>query len=352
MCTFEKIEEVEKLIQSEILNATEMPERGIHSPEILTSNLEGYHAEMLSFCQSKIITLDSEKIDLEKRLQPLKNKIKDAETLIINDWNKSERVITNRAEGEAAIRVFEEEKKFKFKDLISYVLFIAEFAYGYHIFKTIVLPDNTFANYVTSIVVGAMVLLIGIFAKTVPDSQIEIKKYEMYKKINMVMAAISMVVFIICLVQMRESTSSFDMSNSNTKVESFNWQELAFNLSLLCTIIFGSAFFAHWHKCFPKKLLKKKHDQGKELQEWYNSNHYIYKQACTEYAETSNKIENDIKPKLSVLKEQIAKYDLPFLKSIKRQALSQYMIGTYTLPLSDDKNIARNKAESLLTTLN
>lgn len=352
MYIFEKIKTVEDLILEEIDKATSLSERGINNPQIINSKLEGYCAEMLGFCQSKIITSEEEKLELEKRLQPLKNQIKDSETLIVNEWNKKERVVSNRAEGEASIRTFKEENKFKFKNLIFYALFVAEFSYGYYIFKNIVLPDNNIQNYITSIVVGAMVLLIGVFAKLVPDSQTDIKKYEFYKKINTILATLAMVVFIICLVQMRETTSTFDMTKAVGKVEKFNYQELFFNLSLLCTIIFGSAFFTHWHRCFPKRLLKKKHDEGKELLQWYESDHFYYKKATAEYVETHEKIEKDLKPKLSILKEQIAKYDQSFLKSIKRQALSQFMIGTYTIPLTAEKELGRNKAELLLTSLN
>ncbi|NOS93406.1 MAG: hypothetical protein HOP30_15915 [Cyclobacteriaceae bacterium] len=352
MNIFEQINELEDQIQGEIRNAPELPQRGVNNPEIVTSKIDGLCASMVGLCQSKIITLDGDKIELEKRLQPIMNQVKDSETLIVNDWNKKERVISNRAEGEAAIRIYNEENKFKFKNLIFYALFFAEFCYGYYIFKNIVLPDNNFQNYVTSVVVGAMVLLIGVFAKLLPDSQTDIKKFELYKKINTALAAISMVVFIVCLVQMRETTTSFDMSNATAKVEKNNYQELAFNLSLLCTIIFGSAFFTHWHRCFPKRLLKKKHDEGKELQHWYEGDHYYYKQASIEYTVTQNKVEKELKPQLSILKEQIAKYDPSFIKSIKRQALSQFMIGTYTNPLTEEKAQARSKSETLLMSLN
>ena len=134
--------------------------------------------------------------------------------------------------------------------------------------------------------------------------------------------------------------------------ERSNYQELVFNLSLLCTIIFGSAFFNHWHKSYPKKLLKKKHDEGFELLQWYESDHFYYKKASTDFKVAIDKLEKQIKPQLSILKEQISKYDQLFMKSIKRQALSQFMIGTYTIPLTPEKEMGRTRAESILTSLN
>jgi hypothetical protein len=307
---------------------------------------------MLGFCQSKIINLEDEKVEIEKRLQPLKNQITDSETLILNEWNKKERFIANRAEAESSIRAFVDENKFKKKDLIFYTLFLAEFSYGYYIFKNIVLPDNNVQNYITSVVVGAMVLLIGVFAKLIPDSQLEIKKYELLKKINSVLAGISMTIFLICLVQMRETSSSFDMTKAIGKVESVNYQELVFNLSLLCTIIFGSAFFNHWHRSFPKKLLKKKHDEGIEMLQWYDSGHFYYKKASADFKTAVEKLEEKVKPQLAILKEQISKYDKSYMKSIKRQALSQFMIGTYTIPMTPEKEMGRSRAELILTSLN
>lgn len=352
MQIFEKIKKVEDLISDEIERASTLSERGINNPEILNSKLDGYCSEMLGFCQSKIISLEDEKIDIEKRLQPIKNQITDSETLILNEWNKKGKTVSNRAEAEASIRMYLSENNFKKKDLIFYVLFLAEFSYGYYIFKNIVLPDNNIQNYITSVVVGAMVLLIGIFAKLIPDSQTDIKKYELFKKINSVLSGVSMVAFLICLVQMRETTNTFDMTKSVGKIETFNYQELVFNLSLLCTIIFGSAFFNHWHRSYPKKLLKKKHDEGMELLQWYESDHFYYKKATSDFKEAFEKLEKQIKPQLSILKEQISKYDQTFMKSIKRQALSQFMIGTYTIPMTSEKEVGRNRAESILTSLN
>ena len=279
MYIFEKIKKVEDLIDEEIEKASTLSERGINNPEILNSKLDGYCSEMLGFCQSKIISLEEERLEVERRLQPIKNQITDSETLILNEWRKKEKTISNRAEAEASINMFLEEGRFKKKDLIFYALFLAEFSYGYYIFKNIVLPDNNIQNYITSVVVGAMVLLIGIFAKLIPDSQTDIKKYEFYKKINSVLAGISMLTFLICLVQMRETTNTFDMTKTIGKIENANYQELVFNLSLLCTIIFGSAFFNHWHRSYPKKLLKKKHDDGMELLQWYESDHFYYKKS-------------------------------------------------------------------------
>ena len=206
MYIFEKIKKVEDLISDEIEKASTLSERGINNPEIINSKLDGYCSEMLGFCQSKITTLEEEKLDVEKRLQPIKNQITDSETIILNEWSKKEKTVSNRAEADASIRMYLDENKFKKVNLIFYVLFLAEFSYGYYIFKNIVLPDNNVQNYITSIVVGAMVLLIGIFAKLIPDSQTDIKKYELLKKINSILAGISMVSFLICLVQMRDLT--------------------------------------------------------------------------------------------------------------------------------------------------
>lgn len=352
MNIFEEINGLKDGLNDEVTNGRFMPDKGINNPDVLISKVTGHFDEMIGVCQSKIINLDEERLRLERRLQPLQNQINDSETLIKMEWNQKPRVIANRAEGEAAKSVYESENKFRFSSLIFYVLFLAEFSYGYYIFKNIVLPDNTIQNYITSVVVGAMVLLIGIFAKLLPDSQIDIKRYELFKRINTVLAGISMTVFILCLVQMRETTNSFDMTKTVGKVENLNTQELFFNLSLLCTIIFGSSFFAHWHRHTPKKLLKKRFEEANELQRWYESDHFYYKSASIELYESLERIEKNLKPQLAILKEQISKFDPNYLKSLKRKALCNFIEGAHTIPLTEAKDLGRARAEQILKELN
>jgi hypothetical protein len=348
----EKVTEIEEKLQLEKENAKSHSELGLNSPEIVVSNIEGHFYEMLGHIQSKIIGLEEERINLDKNLQPLKNTIHDSENKIISEWNLKERTVTTRSEAEAGIRNFQAESKFKLKEIFFYMLFLAEFSYGYYIFKNIVLPDNTFQNYVTSIVVGAMVLLIGIFTKLIPDSQTDVKRYDFYKKIITGLAIISMSVFLLCLVQMREATDSFDLTKATAKVSNVNYQELVFNLCLLCTIIFGSAFFNHWSRVYPKKLLKKRHDEGVELLHWYESEQFSYRSASNKFNDTTERLEIKIKPNLQFLKEQVAKYDQNYLKALKRQALSYFVMGTQTMPVTDSKEKARVKAESILSILN
>lgn len=195
-----------------------------------------------------------------------------------------------------------------------------------------------------------MVLVIGIFVKYLSNSFFQLKHYELSKKIITVLACISMFTFLICLVQMRETTENFDLTKATEKVSSLNWQELIFNLSLLCAIIFGGAFFAHWHKTLPNKYLKKMHDEGIELDNWYESDDFEFKRACFEYDNSKEKLETVLKPAISNVKEVLSRYNEGHLTILIRQALTHFIMGSSRIPLTAEKEQGRIKAEELILT--
>lgn len=324
-----KVDEYENAIKAEHEKAINNGFMGHDSAITVVTEIEDLNQNIRTFLRSKKESYEQEILILERELPSKERSLKEIDKLIMSDWFQKGRSILGRAEAENALIEWEKENKFKKVDLLFYALFFAEFAYGAHIYKTFIAPDDTVQNWISAIVVGAMTLLIGFFVKYLPDAQVDLKKYNLIKNVSNTIAIVSMVTFIILLVKMREVNPTLDL-NLNTdapKNIEENLSEFLFNLSLLCTIIFGNSFFAHWNKTSPKKLIKLKKEEANELLNAYASDHYGFLKTQNEINSAISRRDNVLRPAVNDLTQKLVVLSQQRLFQQARKGFTKFIDG-------------------------
>lgn len=126
-------------------------------------------------------------------------------------------------------------------DIIVWVLLALEGIYGYWLFKEI-LGDESFANTIMSALVGGMVIFISWLLTKIP----EIFEDNYFKYIYGILSALFAAVFVYFLAQERgasvDAVVSFDNMREGLAIK--DTSSFLFALSLLCTLLFGTALFS------------------------------------------------------------------------------------------------------------
>ena len=147
---------------------------------------------------------------LENELQTKHRALEETDQNILRNWNEKPRLVRDRAEAKAAQETYCREMNVRVDgwQILVYILFAFEFAFGYWIFKTFVLPDPGWGNELTSVLIGGMTVVIGFLLKLLPDSTRDIVKFGRAKKALGYASALSALTFIILLAYIRQTSDS------------------------------------------------------------------------------------------------------------------------------------------------
>lgn len=216
-----------------------------------------------------------------------------------------------------------------------------------------VLPDPGWGNELTSVLIGAMTAVIGFFVKHLPDSTLNIDKYSRSKRLLGVASAMSAVTFVVLLAALRQTSETLlpDASANDVATSApSRVQDFAFQLSILSTLIFASAFFAHWKKKLPKALLIAKNREAKDLHAWYDSDEYQHTKLANDIRGLEERIFN-VKAQRKLLRDKFKSCSQKRLHTVMQQSCLAFIEGALTLPHTEAKKQAAQNGRKYLDTI-